>query len=43
MMIAKYNQPDIMEIQGGPLPAISGVLTPISRAITPATHFFLVQ
>ena len=27
-------------LQGGPLPVISGVITPISRDITPVTHLF---
>ena len=28
----------ILMVQGGPLPVISGVITPISMVITPVTH-----
>ena len=35
---AKTNIPQIKAKQGGPLIVISGVITPISRVITPFTH-----
>ena len=31
---------DIFTVQGGPLPTITGVITPTSRVITPVTHLF---
>ena len=34
------SQEVIKCLQGGPLPVISAVITPISRVITPATHLF---